>query len=142
MEFRDGLSAIASPRTVLSGRCNGEPIVSPPIRRVCVQQSLCEMSPRLSQPVTHSASRKLDRAAPPLENQRGRVPLRIEKQEFLAEKGSSRWIINNLLEFGKIKINFLILLLKTYDIGEFFCTSFIFERMDTKMKKEFWANFY
>ena len=73
MEFRDGLSAIASPRTVLSGRCNGEPIVSPPIRRVCVQQSLCEMSPRLSQPVTHSASRKLDRAtraAPPLEDQK------------------------------------------------------------------------
>lgn len=51
MEFRDGLSAIASPRTVLSGCCNGEPIVSPLVRRV--QQSLYEMSPRLSQPVTH-----------------------------------------------------------------------------------------
>lgn len=34
MEFRGGLSAIASPRTVLSGRCNGEPIVSPLMPRM------------------------------------------------------------------------------------------------------------
>lgn len=108
MEFRGGLSAIASPRTVLSGRCNGEPIVSPLMPRMrttiavrdepstftawwlmVLRASRNSIEPR----AIHSRIRKRTRISKSWETG-------IFKRKMLVY--SRGWIINNLREF---KIN-------------------------------------